>query len=159
MHRVTPLSLLAAALVVSCVSGRGRCALPAVEGQVLERETGAPIAGALVVEQWRAGAVPSDAPSTLYARYATSDARGRFAFAAARAPGLRFALAASRPSYAFVHPRYGFVRAGEPPATGEVVLEGSRADVASQRALAALCEVAPRDDWERELARRACPRS
>jgi hypothetical protein len=156
VRRLTPLSLVAAALLLSCASGRGCCSLPPVEGRVLDRDTRAPIAGALVVEQWRGGLAPSDEPPVLHARFATSDPAGRFALEAARAPGLRFAFGGGRPRYAFVHPRYGFVRAGEPAAAGGLVLEGSRADVASQRALAALCETAPRNDAERELASRAC---
>jgi hypothetical protein len=119
---------------------------------VVDRDTGAPIAGALVVEEWRTGAtVPTDAPPVAHARFATSDAAGRFRFEA-ESSGLRCA-ARERRSYAFAHPDYGLVRAGEAePGT----LSGSRNDSASQRALDALCETAPSGAWQREIATRAC---
>jgi hypothetical protein len=150
------LSLAAGLLVLSCASGGGRCALPAVEGRIVDRATRAPIAGALVVEEWRGGG-GSDAASPHYARFATSDAGGRFALPAARAPGLGFAWRAGRaPLYAFVHADYGLVRVGEIPSTGAAELAGARGDEASLRALGALCETAPSGVWQREMQARAC---
>jgi hypothetical protein len=154
MRRFPPLAA-AALLLLSCVSGRGPCSLPAVAGRVVDRDTGAPIAGALVVEESRGGAVPSDAPPVSHARFATSDAEGRFAFDAAAAPGLGCASRGRR-SYAFVHPDYGLVRGGEAASAHEIALGGSRNDSASQSALGALCEIAPSGAWEREIAKRAC---
>jgi hypothetical protein len=154
--RVAPTPLVASLALLSCVSGGARCALPAAQGRVVDRETQAPIAGALVVEEWRGGG-PSDAPRVLHARFATTDAAGRFAFAAERAPSLGFALRGARgPHHAFVHADYGFVRGDEAGRAGELVLDASRGDAAAGAALAALCETAPTGAWQREIAKRAC---
>lgn len=148
-------TLLALALgVVACGATPGACSLPALRGRVVDRDDGRPIAAAIAIEWWHRSGWMGEPARASHVRWVASDAEGRFAFDSARAP-----LGSRGPSYGFVHPDYGLVRAGE-AASGEaeLVLRGSRADVAARQALAALCESAPREDWERELRPLVCAR-
>lgn len=146
---------LAVALAL-CLCGAS-CSLPAVRGRVVDRETRAPIAGALVVEEWRGGAVPSDAPSLVFVRFATTAEDGGFAFESTSAPGLGFTLRGARgPIYSFSHLDYGWFAGDLGPPAGAIELAGSRGNPAAGRALEALCETAPRGEWEREIQSRAC---
>ncbi len=143
-----------------CVPGGGTCRLPAVEGRVADAGTGAPIAGATVIEWWHGAGVGGAPQPTRHARFATSDARGRFAFPAQWAPDPRmWVTRVYAPAYGFVHPAYGFVRGpGAHDAGGALVLHGSLADAPARRSdLEVLCTTPPREAWQRELARRACP--
>ena len=135
--------------------GAAACELPAVRGRVVDRETGAPIAGAIVVELWREAGFLGEPARAESARYGTSDAAGRFELA----PG-RGALFGGDPPpvYVFAHRDYGLVHAGEVNAVdGAIELRGARGEVTPSQNLAALCASPPREDWERELARRLCP--
>ena len=132
--------------------GAAGCELPAVRGRVVDRETGAPIAGAIVVELWREAGWMGEPARAESARFATSDAAGRFELAPERgAPG------SNPPVYMFAHRDYGLVHAGEvAPVDGAIELRGARGEVTPSQNLAALCELPPREDWERDLARRLC---
>jgi hypothetical protein len=161
MFRLTRTALLAVAVaaLAACVPGPGVLVMRAVEGRVLDRPSGAPIAGATVIEWWR-GAGRGGAPQpTYHARFATSDADGHFRFPRAVAPSPRmWLLRTYGPSYGFFHPDYGLVRAGE-AVPGEVLaLGGSREEAELRRAdLAPVCAPRTRERWERELAQVACP--
>lgn len=144
----------------ACVPGPGACRMPALEGRVVDAETGAPIAGATVVEWWRGAGVAGGVQPTRHARFAVSDAEGRFRFPAAIAPSARmWALRVYEPSHGFAHPEYGLVRPPEQrDAGGELLLRGSRAEAPARRGdLEVLCSTPAREDWERELAQRVCP--
>lgn len=146
-------------MLAACVPGPGVLVLGAASGRVLDRESGTPIEGATVIEWWR-GAGRMGAPQpTYHARFATSDAGGRFAFprALARSPRM-WLLRVYGPSYGFFHPRYGLVRGGEPAEGAAPELSGSLAEAELRRAdLAPVCAPRPAERWQRELARVACP--
>lgn len=151
---------VAVAGLAACVPGPGTCRMPAVEGRVVDAQTGAPIAAAIVVERWQGAGVAGGPQPTRQARFAVSDAAGRFAFAAACAPSPRmWAERVYGPSYAFVHPVYGLVRPeAARDAAGALTLSGSLDDARARRVdLETLCTTVPREEWERELALRACP--
>ena len=148
-----------AVLPSACVPGPGVLVLRAAEGRVVDRESGAPIAGATVIEWWRGAGRGGGPQPTYHARFATSDPGGRFAFprALARSPRM-WLLRTYGPSYGFYHPDYGLVRGGEPSVGAPVALTGSRAEAELRRAdLAPVCAPHPRERWQRELARVACP--
>jgi hypothetical protein len=111
-----------------------------------------------VIEWWH-GAGRGGPQPTYHARFATSDAEGRFAFPRACAPSPRmWLLRTYGPSYGFFHPEYGLVRAGEPAPGQTPVLEGSREEAELRRAdLAPVCAPRPDERWQRELAEIACP--
>ena len=161
MLRVLRTASLAAAVaaLAGCVPGPGVFVMRAVEGRVLDRESAAPIAGATVVEWWRGAGRGGGPQPTYHARFATSDAEGRFRFPRAIAPSPRmWLLRTYGPSYGFVHSDYGLVRAGEAAPGEDVVLRGSREEAALRRAdLAPVCAPRPRERGERELARVVCP--
>lgn len=137
--------------------GAGACELPALRGRVVDRDTHAPIAGARVVELWRAGRALSDVAATRSWRVATTDAEGRFELP--RETSARALRAGRAPSYVLIEPRYGLVRAGErEPVAGALDFEMSRDDVTARQSFAALCESRPREDWEREVAAAFCSR-
>jgi hypothetical protein len=146
--------------LAACVPGPGACRMPALHGRVVDAETGAPIAGATVVEWWRGAGVAGGPQPTRHARFAVTDAQGRFSFPAAIAPSARmWALRVYQPSHGFAHPDYGLVRSPEQRgAEGELLLRGSRADAPARRAdLDVLCSTPAREEWERALAQRVCP--
>ena len=138
----------------------GPCALPAVRGRVLDRDTRAPIADVRVIEQRRGARALSDVSATLHARVARTDASGRFAFPRETPTSAGVALRGGRaPIYVLIHPRYGLIRSGEQePSDAELVFEMSLTDVTAQQSLASLCESRPREGPERELAAEICPR-
>jgi len=146
--------------LAACVPGPGACRLPALRGQLVDADTGAPIAGATVIEWWRGAGVAGGPQPTRHVRFAVSDGEGRFAFPAATAPSVRlWVLRAYEPAHGFVHPDYGLVRGPERrDADGDLLLRGSLSEASARRGdLEVLCTTATRDDWERELARRVCP--
>jgi hypothetical protein len=153
------LGVLAAA-AAACVPGPGPCCLAAARGRVVDRDTGAPIRDAVVIEWWRGAGRMGGPQPTRHARFARTDASGRFAFARELAPSPRLWLEKTYgPAYGFQHPDYGLVRAGDAgEGSGEVVLEGSTHDAAARRLdLDVLCQSPKREAWEQELARLACP--
>ena len=157
MRRIA-LGVLAAGLA-GCLPGPGAIVLAPASGRVVDRDTRAPIAGAQVIEWWRGAGRGGGPQPTYHARFATSDAEGRFVFSRALAPSPRmWLLATYPPTFGFYHPRYGLVRGGEAPAEGEVLLSGSLAEAELRLAdLAPVCAPRPRERWERDLARSACP--
>jgi hypothetical protein len=161
VRRAAVLQSLLASALAACVPGAGPCVLPSVRGRVLERATEAPIAGAVVFERWRGAGRMGGPQPTYHARFARSDAEGRFALERGLAPSPRmWVLRTYEPSYGFAHPHYGLVYTGEadPGEGGDLLLRGSEADAAVRRGdLASLCETAPSDGFERELAREVCP--
>jgi len=156
---VLPLTLALAAALAACVPGPGVLVLRAASGRVLDRESGAPIEGATVVEWWRGAGRMGGPQPTYHARFATSDAGGRFGFPRALAPSPRMWLQKTYgPSYGFFHPRYGLVHGGEPAEGAAPELSGSLAEAELRRAdLAPVCAPRPAEHWQRELARVACP--
>lgn len=155
----TVLALVASSFA-ACVPGPGPCRLDAAQGRVVDRDTGEPIPGALVIEWWR-GAGRMGGPQPVYhARFAETDAAGRFAFERAYAPSVRmWTLRTYGPSYGYYHASYGLVRGADGPAAGgEIALAGSLRDSAARFAeIEPLCGGRADDDWERALARAACP--
>jgi hypothetical protein len=147
------------ALASGCVPGPGVLVLRAAEGSVVDRESGAAIAGATVIEWWRGAGRGGGPQPTYHARFATSDPGGRFAFPRELAPSPRlWLLRTYGPSYGFYHADYGLVRGAEPPPGAPVELAGSRAEAELRRAdLAPVCAPHPRERWQRELAQVACP--
>jgi len=146
--------------LAACVPGPGACRMPAVHGRVVDADTGAPIVDATVVEWWRGAGVAGGPQPTRHARFAVTDAEGRFAFPAAVAPSARmWALRVYEPSHGFAHPDYGLVRPPERrDADGGLLLHGSRRDAPARRGdLEVLCTTPPREPWERELTQRVCP--
>jgi hypothetical protein len=150
---------VAGALVAGCVPSLGRCVLEAASGRVVDRDTGEPIAGAEVVE-WIRGAGRMGGPQPeLHARFATSDAEGRFAFERAFAPGPRLWFSKNYgPSYSFYHPSYGLIHGGEPGSAAQIVLRGSLRDSAARLAdLPPYCRGEHPGAGARHLAAVACP--
>lgn len=147
-------------LLAAIAAGFGGCELPEVHGRVVDRATGAGVAGAIVIEQWREAGWMGEPMRVAHARTATTAADGRFALAAARATDpTAWTGAEHAPVYVIVHSDYGLAHAGEvAAANGEIRLEVSSEDAAARQALVALCENAPRESWERELALRVCRR-
>ena len=146
-------------LLAAIAAGFGGCELPEVRGRVVDRDSGAGVADAIVIEQWREAGWMGEPARVERARTAITDAAGRFAIPAARTAGLDARGDDHAPVYVLVHPEYGLVRAGEvAPANGEIRLEVSSEDAAARQALVALCETAPREPWERDLAARVCRR-
>jgi hypothetical protein len=149
--RAAPLLAAAAIAAVACAP------LPAVRGRVVDRDDGAGVPGAIVIEWRLGGGVMGEPQRSLATRFAETDADGHFAFAPSSA-GCAAKWRSGAPSYGFVAPRYGLVRAGEIAATDSPIeLRGSQGDVAAQQSLRALCESALREDWERTLRARVCP--
>jgi hypothetical protein len=151
-----PTRLLATLVAATVSAAAVGCELPAVRGRVADRESGAPIEGAIVVELWREAGWMGEPAHAEHARFATSDSAGRFEMAAERGP----LFGSERPPvWVFAHPEYGLVHAREvEPAGGSVELRGARGEIAAQQALASICESPPREDWERTLASRVCRR-
>jgi hypothetical protein len=109
----------------------------------------------VVVELWRDAGWMGEPARARHARFATSDAGGRFALESARVSG----GGDHPPVYVFAHPEYGLVHAGEvAPIGGTIELRGARGEVTPSQSLRSLCESPPREDWERELASRLCAR-
>ncbi len=172
-------ALLAAAAALAacgCVPSPGPFVLDAVAGRVVDRDTGAPIAGAEVVQWWRGAGVPGASQPEYHARWTSSDDRGAFAFPRRVAPSARmWLLRTYGPTFSFYHPRYGLVHAGPgvsvPASTGDagsregaparsaiVALRGSL-DEAPQRLddLAAWCRAGHAGAGARHLSAIACP--
>lgn len=147
-------------LLAAIAVGFGGCELPAVRGRVVDRESGAGVAGAIVIEQWREAGWMGEPARVVRARTASTDVGGRFSIPSARTAALDGPIGGDHaPVYVFVHPEYGLVHAGEvAPANGEIRLEGSRGEAAARQALVALCETVAREPWERDLASRVCDR-
>ncbi len=151
------LAALALAPLAGCVPGPGPFVLDAVEGRVVDRDSGAPIAGAEVIEWWRGAGSGGPAPHQ-HARWTTTDADGRFALPREMSPSPRmWVLRTYGPTYSFYHPRYGLEHGGERPERGDLVLRGSLA-VAEQRLanLAPICRGERDDPGARHLAEVAC---
>jgi len=150
MRRARP-CLRILAIAVGLV-GFGGCEVPALRGRAIDRASGAPIAGAIVVEEWREAGWMGEPARTAAFRIATSQADGRFAFEAARvASGDR------APVYHLAHRDYGLVHAGEiAPNDGAIEIAPRERDATAMSALAALCGSPAREAWEREVATRLC---
>jgi hypothetical protein len=148
---------LAFFVLVACATGAGSCSLPDVQGRVVDRDSGSPIVGAIVFERFETAGVLGAPARTLHARFAESDAAGRFVFRKTVASPRLVAKRRYPPRYGFAHPDTGLVRGVDAPREGsDLVLTGSRRAVAERQALAALCESPPREEWERELRDRVC---
>ncbi len=153
------LALVAIGLVAcgGCVPSPGPFSLAAAEGTVVDRDTGRGIADAWVVQWYRGGGVPGASQPEYHARFAQTDAAGRFAFASAPAPSPRmWMLRTYGPSYSFFHGDYGLLHAGV-QAGPEVSLSGSLRDAALRRAdLDPYCQGRIRGPGARRLAELAC---
>ena len=150
---------LAAALLLcgGCLPSPGPFALEAVAGGVVDEDTGAPIAGAEVI-QWYRGAGRGGPRPVYHARWTTSDASGAFALPRAASPSPRmWLLRTYGPTYSFYHPDYGLEHAGEKPPQGEMVLRGSRSRAEMRLAnLDPICRGEHDDAGSRHLAEIAC---
>jgi hypothetical protein len=150
----------AAALAWACVPSAGPFRLAAAHGRVVDAESGAPVAGAEVIE-WYRGAGAFAGPQPVYhARWATSDSDGRFAFGATCAPSPRmWLLKTYGPDYSVYHPRYG-LQHGARREGDSLVLAASLARAEQARAdLAPICRGERDDPGARHLAGLACPPS
>jgi hypothetical protein len=149
--------LLVALLAVACVPELGPFRLAEVRGRVVDADTGAPLAGALVIE-WHRGAGPGGASQPVYhARWATSDPAGEVHLAASVVPSARmWLLKTYEPDYALFHPSYGLQR-GTRRAGDRLVLRGSLARAEQGRAdLLPYCRGEHTDAGARRLAEVAC---
>ena len=151
--------LVAAALLAGCVPSLGPCVLEGAGGRVADRDAGEPIADAEVIEWYRGAGRMGGPQPEVHARFAKSDAQGRFAFARARAPGPRLWFTKTYgPTYSFYHPSYGLEHGGEARAGEELVLRGSLRDSAARLAdLAPYCRGEHEGAGARHLAQVACP--
>ena len=160
MRRGSPLlALFALSGFVGCLPSPGPFFLAAREGRVVDRDIGAPIAGAWVVEWYRGAGVPGDTQPEYHARLVRTDARGRFTLPRELAPSVRmWTLRTYGPTYSFYHPDYGLVHGGGPKDDGRVQLSGSRTEAELRRLdLAPYCRGERRGDGARRLAALACP--
>lgn len=154
--------LSAAALAfcaLACVPGLGPVRLAAVEGRVVDARTGAPLAGAEVVEWWRGAGRFAGPQPVQHARWATSDAQGRFALAGSTAWSPRmWLLRTYGPSYSVYHADYGLQHAGLQPEAEILTLRIDRVAAAQGAAeLAAICRGELGDAGARRLRALACP--
>lgn len=146
--------------LVACVPSPGPARLAAVEGQLIDRESREPIAGAHVFQVYRGGGAPGADLKVVHARWTQTDARGNFVFVSEIAPSARmWLLKTYGPRYDFFHPEYGFVR-GPTTEDAALVLEGSL-EQAQQRHmdLQVFCNSADDDAESRRLREIACARS
>jgi hypothetical protein len=150
-----------AALVLfslGCVPGIGPVRLPAVEGRVVDAQSGAPLAGAEVVEWWYGAGRFGGPQPVQHARWDTTDAAGRFALAGSTAWSPRmWLLRTYGPAYSVFHADYGLLHAGLRSEAAPLVLRIDRA-AASQGAteLAAICRGERDDSGARRLRAVAC---
>ncbi len=132
----------------------GRLGLPAAEGRVEDRATGAAIADALVVESYRWGAPGgADVRRIAASRATRTDPAGRFHFAARSLTGPSLWLRRSYgPSYTIFHPDYGLQRSR---GDGALRLDRARRD-AARADLMAFCRDPGDDPGSVALADAAC---
>jgi hypothetical protein len=125
--RPAPLAL-ALVLLLPLPAAAGPFRLDDVGGSVVDEDTGEPIAGALVVEWWKGrGRLGAPAPA-VHARFATSDAAGRFVLAGGLTPPRLWLAHVHGPVHGFVHPSYGLETASPRELPGEsdaLLLQGS----------------------------------
>lgn len=152
--------LLLTACLLGCVPSLGPFVLDAAEGRVRDRDTGEPLRDAEVIEWYRGAGRMGGPQPELYARFARSDAGGRFAFPRQTAWSARLWLLKSYgPAYSFYHPSYGLEHgARRSPASDELLLEGSLRDSAARlEALAPWCRGEHEGRGARRIAELACP--
>jgi hypothetical protein len=131
--------------------------LPAVEGRVVDADTGEPVAFAEVFEWWHGAGRMGGPQPVLHARWTTADEAGRFGFDRDFVASLRlWFLKAYGPSYSFFAPRYG-LQHGPVPGEGELVLRAflGRAPQAIAD-LDPICRGERDDPGARHLAAIAC---
>ena len=148
---------LALLALTGCAPGLGSLRLAAVEGQVLDRDTRVPIAGAEVLQVYRGGSPFGAEPPVIHSRWTQSDRDGQFSFASELAPSPRgWLFETYGPRYDFHHPDYGLVR-GPSTEASHVVLEGSL-DQAEQRRMdmQVFCSSTDDDPGSRHLRAVAC---
>jgi hypothetical protein len=154
-----PFALLLLALA-GCVPSLGPFRLAEIKGQLVDRDSREPIAGAEIFQVYRGGGVPGAEARVYHSRWTRSDGQGRFLFASAVAPSVRmWLLATYGPRYDFYHPAYGLVR-GPSTAASHLTLQGSL-DQAEQRRmdLQVFCNSVADDAGSRHLREIACPRN
>lgn len=141
------LTALSLAALAGCAS--------AVEGRLVDRDTGRPITGAEVLQVYRSG-VAGEETQILHARWAETDREGRFTFPAGLTNPRAWIVQAYGPRYDFHHPDYGLVR-GPTTESASVELEGSLSDARQRRMdLEALCHSSFDDPQSRRLRETAC---
>jgi hypothetical protein len=149
--------LVVALLASACVPSPGPFRLQEVSGRVVDRDTGAPLAGVEVIESFRGAGAPGATQPVYHARWTTSDADGGFHFPDAVAPSARmWVLKTYAPTYLYFHPLYGLQRGGAPE-QGSLLLRASLAR--AEQALADLqpyCRGEIDDPGARRLAEVAC---
>lgn len=152
--RRTRIALFLGLLAAACSPGVGALPLAEASGVAVDRETGEPIRGAWVVQWVFGAAIPGAERPELSARFATTDADGRFAFAAAAIarPGF-WSEGVSGPTYSLFHPSYGLVHGGDRPSRLSASLRDSALRLAD---LQPFCSGARSGEGAKRLARRAC---
>ena len=155
-------ALLVFALLVpaGCVPSPGPVRLAAVEGRLIDRESGEPIAGAEIFQIYRGAGAPGADPRVYSSRWTQTDARGHFVFGSEVSFSARmWILRTYGPRYDFYHPEYGLVR-GPTTEEAEVVLQGSLEQVEQRRMdLQVFCSSIADDPGSRRLRELACPRT
>ena len=123
---------------------------------MIDHASGAGVAGAHVIEWYRAGSLTgADVMNVLHSRATQCDDTGHFVFPAGIAPGPGLWIRKSYgPSYSVYHPDYGLQHAR---AGSELHVDRSRTDVARDD-LAALCRRGGDDPGTRRLIEVACPK-
>ena len=150
--------VLLAALLMGCLPSPGPFVLRAAEGRVTDRDTGAPVREAWVVEWYRGAGTPGASQPEYHARFTQTAVDGSFSFERRIAPSPRiWLLRTYGPSYSFFHPAYGLIHGGT-PAEGEIVrLSGSQREAELRHAdLAIYCRGDLRGSGARRLAELAC---
>ena len=164
----TLLALLCAGTALACAPSLGPFRLAPAAGAVVDRETGAPIPEAVVLQSYRGVGRSGAPPPRYHVRAVRTDGAGRFAFERAVAPSARmWLLRTDGPRYAFAHAEYGLVRAGaravEVDGDGggdarDLTLEGSRSDAQARRLdLETFCRETHPREVGRLLAAGPCP--
>ena len=152
--------LRVAALCVAlagCVPSPGPFVLDAVEGRVVDEDSGAPIAGAEVIEWWRGAGTGGPAPHH-HARWTRTGADGRFELPRECAPGRMWLLRSYGPSYSFYHPEYGLEHARLRETPDGALMSGSKHRARERLAnLDPICRGERDDPGARHLANIACP--
>ncbi len=143
--------------LVGCVPSPGPVLLAAVDGQLVDRESREPIAGAQVFQVYRGAGAPGADPSVYTTRWTQTDARGRFIFVSEIAPSARmWILKTYGPRYDFYHSEYGLVR-GPSTEEAKVMLEGSLAQAEQRHMdLQVFCSSTADDPGSRRLREVAC---
>ncbi|MEZ4217715.1 MAG: hypothetical protein R3E88_14620 [Myxococcota bacterium] len=141
----------------ACAPGAGGVRLDELRGRAVDLETGAPIAGALVVEWYVGGGVGDGARPVHHARWTTTAADGSFALAAEAADPWTALGASYGPELALVHPDYGLQRQARREGERWRLEGDARRAEAARRDLDPYCRGERDDEGARRIRAFACP--